>query len=53
MKRRALLLALAGSRIAAVAGAAAVAPQKPKPPTAVAAAPAAWSFTIGEGGSSL
>jgi hypothetical protein len=41
MKTGALLLALAGSGIAAVTGAVAVAPQKPKAPTAVGAAPAA------------
>jgi hypothetical protein len=39
MKTGALLLALAGSGIAAATGAAAVAPQKPKTPTAVAASP--------------
>jgi hypothetical protein len=41
MKTGALLLALAGSGIAAVTGAVAVAPQKPKAKAAVAAAPAA------------
>ena len=41
MKTRALLLAVAASGIAAVTGAVAVAPQKPKAPTAVAANPAA------------
>jgi hypothetical protein len=41
MKTGALLLALAGSAIALVTGAMAGAPQKPKAPAAVAAAPAA------------
>ena len=41
MKTGALLLALAGSGIAAVTAAVAVAPQKPKTSTAVAAAPTA------------
>ncbi len=41
MRTRTLLLAVAASGIAAVAGAVAGAPQKPKAPAAVAAAPAA------------
>jgi hypothetical protein len=41
MKTKAILLALAASGIAAVTGAVSAAPQKPKAPTAVAAAPAA------------
>lgn len=46
MKTGALPLALAGSGIAVVTGAVSVAPQKPKPPTAVAAAPATSSGVL-------
>ena len=46
MKTGALILALAGSGIAAIAGAAAVAPPKPKTTTAVAATPTSSTRTL-------